>query len=113
MTRVLAHQVRSGCMHARLAGHGQWRVLRASIRVGRYHAEGEYREITPPERLVYTHCWLTDDPPVETLITVEFLEEGEGTRVVMVHEGFLSDAARKGHEEGWTSCFDRLERLFA
>jgi uncharacterized protein YndB with AHSA1/START domain len=93
---------------------GKWSVvMHDPARDARYHAEGEYREITPPERLVYTHYWLTDDPPVETLITVEFHDEGEGTRVVMVHEGFLSDAARKGHEDGWTSCFDRLERLFA
>ena len=93
---------------------GKWSVvMHEPTQDLRFHAEGEYKEITPPERLVYTHYWLTDDPPVETLITVEFHEEGDATRVVMVHEGFLSEETRKGHEEGWSSCFDRLERLFA
>src|SRR5690606_41444325 len=57
---------------------GRWMVVMhdpASDR--RYHAEGEYREITPPERLVYTHYWLTDETPVETLITIELHEEGD------------------------------------
>jgi uncharacterized protein YndB with AHSA1/START domain len=72
-----------------------------------------YREILPPERLVYTHRWLTDPEPVETLITVEFHAEGDSTRVVMVHEGFLSAEARDGHEAGWSSCFDKLEKLVA
>lgn len=92
---------------------GKWSVvMHDATRDMRFHAEGEYREITPPERLVYTHYWLTDDPPVETLITVEFHEEGDATRVVMVHEGFLSEETRRSHEEGWSSCFDRLEGLF-
>jgi uncharacterized protein YndB with AHSA1/START domain len=93
---------------------GKWSVvMHDPERDARYHAEGVYREITPPERLVYTHYWLTDDPPVETLITVELHDEGDATRVVMVHEGFVSTESRDGHEQGWTSCFDKLERLFA
>ena len=93
---------------------GKWSVvMHEPTQDRRYHAEGVYREITPPSRLVYTHYWLTDDPPVETLITVEFHEEAGGTRVVMAHEGFIDEGARNGHEEGWTSCFDRLEGMFA
>jgi uncharacterized protein YndB with AHSA1/START domain len=79
----------------------------------RYHAEGEYREITPPSRLVYTHYWLTDETPVETLITIELHEEGDATRVVMLHEGHLPERTRDGHDEGWSRCFDRLEEMFA
>lgn len=93
---------------------GRWMVVMhdpASDR--RYHAEGVYQEITPPERLVYTHYWLTDDPPIETLITIEFHEEGAATRVVMIHEGLLTESSRDGHEEGWSSCFDKLEEMFA
>jgi uncharacterized protein YndB with AHSA1/START domain len=50
--------------------------------------------------------------PVETVVTVEFLAEGDHTRVVMVHEGFLSEPVRDGHEAGWTSCLDQLEAMF-
>jgi uncharacterized protein YndB with AHSA1/START domain len=71
------------------------------------------RTITPPSRLVYTHYWLTDETPVETLITIELHEEGDATRVVMLHEGHLTEQTRDGHEEGWSSCFDKLEEMFA
>jgi uncharacterized protein YndB with AHSA1/START domain len=93
---------------------GRWMVVMhdpASDR--RYHAEGVYREITPPERLVYTHYWLTDETPVETLITIELHEEGDATRVVMIHEGLLTEATRDAHQSGWSSCLDRLEEMFA
>lgn len=93
---------------------GKWSVVMHDPKTdARYHAEGVYREITPPERLVYTHSWRTDDEPVETLITVEFHDEGGATRVVMVHEGFVAAESRDGHEQGWSSCFNRLERMFA
>jgi uncharacterized protein YndB with AHSA1/START domain len=93
---------------------GRWSVvMRDPERGVEYHATGEYREIVPPERLVFTHRWLTDPEPVETLVTVEFHEEDGATRVVMIHEGFLSEAVRDGHVEGWTSCLGKLERLVA
>lgn len=93
---------------------GRWMVVMQDSATGRrYQAEGVYRAILPPERLVYTHSWPTDEKPVETLITVEFHEEGDATRVVMLHEGFVSESSRNGHREGWSSCFDRLEEMFA
>ena len=93
---------------------GRWSVvMHDPAKAVDYHATGEYLEIVPPERLVFTHRWRTDPTPVETLVTVEFHEEGDATRVVMTHEGFLSEDVRAGHEEGWASCFDKLERLVA
>lgn len=92
---------------------GEWHVVMRHPETGQqYHARGVYREIQAPERLVYTHWWQTDEEPVETLITVELTEQGEATRVVFVHEGFLTEASRDGHEEGWASCFNRLEAIF-
>lgn len=93
---------------------GRWSCLMRNVTTGaEYHAAGEYREIVPPERLVFTSRWLSDRTPVETLVTVELHEEGDATRVVMIHEGFLTEGARDGHREGWSSCLDKLERLVA
>lgn len=91
---------------------GRWSVLMRALEGGtEYHATGEYREIVPPERLVYTHRWLTDPTPIETLVTVEFHDAGDSTRLVMIHEGFQSESVRDGHAAGWSSCFDKLEGL--
>lgn len=93
---------------------GKWSVvMNVAAQNRRYHAEGVYREIKRPERLVYTHYWLTDHPPVETLITITFEDLGDSTRVVMVHAGFQSMESRDGHFDGWRNCFDQLERLLA
>lgn len=93
---------------------GRWGCLMRNRDTGaEYHAVGEYREIAPPERLVFTSRWLTDATPVETLVTVELHDEGDATRVVMIHEGFLSEEVRDGHNAGWASCLDKLERLVA
>lgn len=110
-------EVEEGAMDVRVGG--EWRaVMREVDGDTRHRAFGVYREVTPPSRLVYTHAWLPDDadgpPPVETLLTVEFVEAGQDTTLVrMVHEGFASTESRDGHYEGWSNCFDQLERMFA
>ena len=64
-----------------------------------------------------TWSWLpegTDDGvrDNETRITVELHEEGEATRVVMIHEGFTTAGERDEHADGWSSALNRLEALF-
>lgn len=95
---------------------GRWRVVMLGEDGARHEAFGTYREVSPPERLVYTHAWVRDDLPSgsspETVLTVEFREEDGGTRVVLTQEGFESAGSRDGHVEGWSSCLNRLERIF-
>ena len=75
-------------------------------------AFGTYKEIDPPNRLVYTWDWKEKDHAMgDTLVTVEFNEVDGGTEVVLVHEGFPAEEAKDGHLQGWTSCLDRFEKL--
>lgn len=79
-----------------------------------YTAFGTYREISPNDRLVYTWDWKEEEHAVgETVVTVEFNDLGDTTEVVLSHDGFPAEEAAKGHNEGWTSCVDKLEKLFA
>ena len=73
-----------------------------------YRIVGEYREIRPPERLVYTWRWEIGEDVGETLVTVEFSEHGNATDVALTHEGLPTARARDGHESGWTGCLARL-----
>lgn len=74
---------------------------------------GEYQEIEPNKKLVFTWRWETPNPnEPETLVTVEFFEQGEVTEVKLTHELFISTASRDKHGEGWAGCFDHLDRLF-
>jgi uncharacterized protein YndB with AHSA1/START domain len=71
---------------------------------------GEYREITPPERLVSTESWGGDWP--ETLNTL-ILTEDDGkttmTQTVLYPSTEARDAALEtGMKEGASESFDRL-----
>lgn len=80
---------------------------------GRHTAFGEYREIVPPHRLVYTWDWKEPEYAMgETLITVEFRAHGQHTEVLMVHERMPTLELREAHNQGWTSCLDKLAAQF-
>jgi uncharacterized protein YndB with AHSA1/START domain len=74
---------------------------------------GEYREITPPTRLVFTWAW--DRPDVGEgvqLVEVDFVEHADGTTtVVMVNRGLADERSRESHREGWEGSFDNLARV--
>lgn len=91
---------------------GRYRIHMTGSDGKTYTAVGVYREIERPHRLVYTWDW-EQESMGETLVTVEFEERGDSTMVVLTHELFPNAEQKDGHEEGWTSCLNRLERLFA
>ena len=89
---------------------------------------GDYLEVRPPERLVFTWAWEPVDlekansPETravaalmkdtgDTRVIVEFRERGRSTEVVLTHEALRTDALREFHEGGWTSSLDRLAEL--
>ncbi len=92
---------------------GTWHSTLVSPAGERLRLRGTYREVSPPERLVLTHCWLGEDgrPGPETVITVELEEIPEGTLLRFTQSGFESEADRNGHDGGWSQCFERLEAL--
>jgi uncharacterized protein YndB with AHSA1/START domain len=75
-----------------------------------FYLSGIYREVRPPERLVYTWCWEAEPELGETLVTVEFLKVGNSTEVLLTHEFFPTEKARDDHSRGWNGCLDRLTR---
>lgn len=75
---------------------------------------GTYREVVPPERLVFTWEW--EDYPEKgehgnTLVTVELRERAGRTELVLTHEGFAHDASREDHRKGWEGCFDGIAKV--
>jgi uncharacterized protein YndB with AHSA1/START domain len=91
---------------------------------GRYHivfrtpdgeqhdVSGTYREVIPNEKLVFSWMWRTM-PERESLVTVTFKRDGDGTLLTLLHEQFFDEGARDRHRSGWTATLDKLERYFA
>ena len=93
---------------------GAFRLRMRGMEDAIYTAFGTYREIVRPSRLVYTWDWEEQDRAVgETIVTVDFIEMGDSTEVVITHEGFPAAEATEGHRQGWTGSLLQLEQLFA
>lgn len=90
---------------------GAWRTcLRADDGSRELWQGGVYREVVPPERLVFTFAWdrAEGTPGHETLVTITLAEHGGKTTMTFHQAEFESVEQRDGHRGGWNSAFDRL-----
>ena len=71
--------------------------------------QGVYLEIVPPAKLVFT--WSMDKLAAETKVTVELVEDGPGTKLILTHE--LPPEQIPPHEAGWKNCLDHLAAFLA
>jgi len=78
-------------------------------------AVGQFLEIDPPHRVVFTWGWV-DGPPVppgSTRVVVTFVPEAGGTRIVLRHHGLPDDDQRQQHTGGWEMYLGRLAARLA
>jgi len=75
----------------------------------KYGGGGHYLEIERPTRLVFT--WLWDGMDLRQLIEIDFEENDGATTVRFVHRHLWDEAAVRDHDEGWSICFDNLDRV--
>jgi uncharacterized protein YndB with AHSA1/START domain len=81
-----------------------------------YLGRGVFREVKPPEKLVFTWAWKRapedkkQDPQTgDPLVTVEFIERGASTEMVFKHAKLSSRESYESHKKGWEGCFEKLE----
>ncbi len=95
----------------RVGGH--FRIGLRSLKNDKVHSvRGVYREVVPPERLVYT--WVVEDPKaaeVETLVTVEFRNRNGSTELVLTHQLLREKDLRDSVSMGWSLVLEGLTRL--
>ena len=93
---------------------GRYRIRMQPPEGEAFHLRGEFVEIDPPRRLVYTFEWEQPDPDdLETTVMLSFLEHDTGTTVVLAQGPFATAPRRALHETGWTETLERLERFLA
>lgn len=85
---------------------GSFRILMKS-KTAEYEHTGVYKVVDPPSRLVFT--WMAKATGnVPTLVTVEFLESGEETEIVLTHEKFADPEVSKRYRGGWGQILEKL-----
>jgi uncharacterized protein YndB with AHSA1/START domain len=86
-----------------------------------FFSTGVYREIVPPERLVYTDSFADEqgnvvpashygmsDFPLEAEVTVTFEEDKGKTKMTLIQKGLPEGEMREQTEAGWKESFDKL-----
>jgi uncharacterized protein YndB with AHSA1/START domain len=93
---------------------GRYRIRMQPPGGDAFHLRGEFVEVDPPRRLVYTFEWEEPDPDdQETVVTLTFADDRGGTKVIVDQGPFATEARRELHDTGWTETLDRLERFLA
>ncbi len=73
---------------------------------------GTYLHIVPPEQLVFT--WSGEAiQGRETVVTLDFLDQGPVTEIVLTHEGLSTEAMRARVGAGWPPLLDALASLLS
>lgn len=71
-----------------------------------YVMTGEYVEIAPPSRLVFT--WASNVTAGDSLITLEFHDRGGESELVLTHERLADAETAANYEKGWRGILDKL-----
>jgi uncharacterized protein YndB with AHSA1/START domain len=77
-------------------------------------ASGEFVELDPPRRIVYTWGWEPDGdgpnviPPGASTIEIELVPEDGGTRLLFTHRDLPNRDAADRHAHGWNHYLERL-----
>lgn len=90
---------------------GIYRVLAQ----GKHPGVGEFVEVVPDRRVVFTFGWDEPNHPIpagSTEVEITLTPDGDKTRVRLIHRG-LPDDAVSDHTHGWDHYLDRLATVSA
>ena len=80
---------------------------------GEHVATGEYREVDPPHRIVFSWGWeaSADVPPGSTTVEITLTAEGEGTVLRLRHMGLPTVEQSSSHRNGWVMYGARINGI--
>jgi len=105
-------QTRNFVADARVGGKYRWDLLNQEGE--EMSVFGEYKELVPGKKIVFTWKWDEDEvwASRSSVVTVEFSDRDGGTELRLIHEQLPSTESRDRHNEGWNSVLDRFETFF-
>jgi uncharacterized protein YndB with AHSA1/START domain len=105
-------QTRGLIADARVGGKLQWDLISGDGE--EMTMRGEFRELQPNKKVVFTWQWQDDENWEEhfSIVTVELTDRDGDTELRLTHEKLPSEDSRDRHSEGWSSVLDRLEEFF-
>jgi uncharacterized protein YndB with AHSA1/START domain len=106
-------QTRNLIADARVGGKFRWDLINSEGE--KMTCLGEYRELQPGKKIVFTWQWDDDEDWANhtSVVTVELSDRDSGTELRLIHEQLPNEQSRDGHTGGWNSALDKLEKFFS
>jgi uncharacterized protein YndB with AHSA1/START domain len=77
-----------------------------------FHLAGEFLEVDPPRRLVYTFRWEEPTPDDrETTVTLSLAARAGQTWITLTQGEFATEERLALHRAGWTDSFGKLAQV--
>jgi len=75
--------------------------------------QGEYRDLQPGRKIVFTWQWQDDETweSHNSIVTVELSDVAGGTELRLLHEQLPSEESRDNHNDGWKSLLNKLDKF--
>lgn len=95
----------------RVGGKYRWDLIHSDGE--KMSASGEYRELQPGKKIVFTWQWEDDEAWTNqtSIVTITLTESSGGTDLQFRHEQLPSVESRDRHIGGWSSILDKLEKF--
>jgi uncharacterized protein YndB with AHSA1/START domain len=104
-------QTRDLVADARVGGEFRWDIIDPDG--DKMTVNGEFRELQPNRKIVFTWQWQDDETWEDhfSMVTVELSDRDGGTELRLIHEKLPSEQSRDGHNGGWNSALDKLAKF--
>ena len=79
-------------------------------------AIGEYVEVDPPKRVVFTWGWkddMADLPPGASTVEIALVPDGDATVVRLIHRDIPTPESAEAHRGGWNKFLPQLALVAA
>jgi uncharacterized protein YndB with AHSA1/START domain len=91
---------------------GSYRIAMQPPEGDLFYLSGEFLEVDPSARLVFSFRWSPPDPEDrDTVVAIDLQDRENGTEILLSQIGFATEARLALHEEGWTESLSRLEQV--
>ena len=87
---------------------GRFRIVVGGPDGKAHECAGEYKEVVPNRKLVFTWSWPNSTPERISVVTIIFKAVNDGTQLVFRHEQLFDEKVRDDHKRGWTGTLDKL-----
>jgi uncharacterized protein YndB with AHSA1/START domain len=87
---------------------GRFRIVFGGPDGKAHECAGEYKEVVPNRKLVFTWSWPNSTPERVSVVTIVFENLKGKTQLIFKHEQLFDEEVRDNHKRGWSGALDKL-----